>query len=89
MALPKAPSKKDCVVCMFLCSAGIAGAQMGLATLSSGARAPILNLRSVNSYVAGSWEEWSGQLNLQNSASRQHGPGPIGSDHSAPLAGNT
>ncbi|KAK9864440.1 hypothetical protein WJX84_006132 [Apatococcus fuscideae] len=39
-------------------AAGIAGAQMALATLSSRARAPILNLRSVNSYVAGSWEEW-------------------------------
>lgn len=60
---------------------------MALATLSSSARAPILNLRSVNSYVAGSWEEWTGQMSLQNSASRQHGPGPAKSNQSLPAAG--
>ncbi|KAK9834736.1 hypothetical protein WJX74_008822 [Apatococcus lobatus] len=70
-------------------AAGIAGAQMALATLSSRARAPILNLRSVNSYVAGSWEEWSGQMNLQNSASRQHMPGPISFDLGRPMAGTS
>lgn len=60
---------------------------MALATLSSSARAPILNLRSVNSYVAGSWEEWTGPMNLQNSASRQHGPGPVRPIHNLPAAG--
>lgn len=60
---------------------------MALATLYSSARAPILNLRSVNSYVAGSWEEWTGPMNLQNSASRQHGPGPVRPIHNLPSAG--
>ena len=55
--------------------AGLAGAQMALASLKAEARAPILNLRSVNSYVAGSWEEWTNQMRVQNSAARQPGPG--------------
>ncbi|KAK9866522.1 hypothetical protein WJX84_008502 [Apatococcus fuscideae] len=58
-------------------AAGVAGAQMAIATLQAGAQAPILNLRSVNSYVAGSWEEWAGQMRLHNSASRQSGPAPL------------
>ncbi len=50
---------------------------MAMASIRADARAPILNLRSVNHYVAGSWEEWTGQMKLQNAAARQPSPGPL------------